>query len=73
VIAAPLLKHALTWKIAAVSLGIFGVTFHLLLIALLMKKVVAGDIELWFLGSALFLIVAIIAALIGFRTTGNQS
>ena len=73
VVAAPLLKHALVWKIAAVSLGIFGVTFHSLLIALLMKKVEAADIEPWFLGSALFLMVTIVAAVLGFRTTGNQS
>ena len=73
VIAGPLFKYALVWKIAAVSIGIFGVAFHSLLIALLMKKVEVADIEPWFLASALFLMVTIIAAMLGFRATANQS
>ena len=73
VIAAPLFKHALIWKFVAVALGVFGAAFHTLLIALLMRKLVPADIEPWFLGSTLFLIVAIIAAVLGFRTTGNQT
>ena len=73
VIAGPLFKYALVWKIAAVSIGIFGVAFHSLLIALLMKKVEVADIEPWFLASALFLMVTIIAAMLGFRATANRS
>ena len=72
VIAAPLFKYSLIWKVTAVSLGVFGAAFHAIFIALLIRKVVPTDIEFWFLGSALFLVVAIIAAVPGFRTTGNQ-
>ena len=72
VIAAPLFKYSLIWKVTAVSLGVFGAAFHAIFIALLIRKVVPTDIESWFLGSALFLVVAIIAAVPGFRTTGNQ-
>ena len=68
-IAAPLFRHVMSWKIAAVSLGVFGAAFHCLLIALLMNKIAAADIESWFLGSSLFLLIAVVAALFGFRTT----
>lgn len=72
VIAAPLYRKALSWKIAAFSLGVFGAAFHCLLIALLMKILGAADIESWFLGSSLFLLVAIVAALFGFRRSGTE-
>jgi len=72
VIAAPLYGNALSCKIAAVSLGVFGAAFHCLLIALLMKILGAADIESWFLGSSLFLLVAIVAALFGFRRSGTE-
>ena len=72
VIAAPLYRKALSWKIAAFSLGVFGAAFHCLLIALLMKILGAADIESWFLGSSSFLLVAIVAALFGFRRSGTE-
>lgn len=72
VIAAPLYWNALSWKIAAVSLGVFGAAFHCLLIAIMMKILGAADIESWFLGSSSFLLVAIVAALFGFRSLGNE-
>ncbi|MAI16487.1 MAG: hypothetical protein CMP94_03785 [Gammaproteobacteria bacterium] len=60
-IAGPLYGDALSNKIAAVSLGVFGVLYHLCLIALLLGSIGASDIETYFLGSTVLLFLHLVA------------
>ena len=49
-IAGPLAGQSLASKVAAVSIGLFGVLFHCLLVALFLGKIASADIETSFLG-----------------------
>ena len=60
-VAGPLYGDALSNKIAAVSLGVFGVLYHLCLIALLLGSIGASDIETYFLGSTVLLFLHLVA------------
>ena len=60
-VAGPLYGGALSNKIAAVSLGVFGVLYHLCLIALLLGSIGASDIETYFLGSTVLLFLHLVA------------
>ena len=60
-VAGPLYGDALSNKIAAVSLGVFGVLYHLCLIALLLGSIGASDIETYFLGSTVLLFLNLVA------------
>lgn len=60
-VAGPLYGDALSNKIAAVSLGGFGVLYHLCLIALLLGSIGASDIETYFLGSTVLLFLHLVA------------
>ena len=64
IVALPLLSDVTSWRIAGVAMGLFGLAFHCLLVMLLMGVIAASDIELWFLGTAIFLIVGVIAAVV---------
>ena len=60
-VAGPLYGDALSNKIAAVSLGVFGVLYHVCLIALLLGSIGASDIETYFLGSTVLLFLHLVA------------
>ena len=59
-VAIPLYSSSMPKKIAAVSMGLFGVIYQLMLLALWAGEINAVDIEGSFLGASLLLIVAII-------------
>ena len=59
-VAIPLYSSSMPTKIAAVSMGLFGVIYQLMLLALWAGEIDAVDIEGSFLGASLLLIVAII-------------
>ena len=59
-VAIPLYSSSMPTKIAAVSMGLFGVIYQLMLLALWAGEINAVDIEGSFLGASLLLIVAII-------------
>jgi hypothetical protein len=59
-VAIPLYSSSMATKIAAVSLGLFGVIYQLMLLALWAGEIDAVDIEGSFLGASVLLIVAII-------------
>ena len=63
--------EALSVKIAAWTLGVFGVIYHVLLITLLWGSMATSDIETWFLGVSALLIIVPIAMIFGFR--GSKS
>lgn len=60
-VAGPLYGDALSRKIAAVSLGVFGVLYHLCLMALLLGSIGVSDIETYFLGATVLLFLHLVA------------
>ncbi len=66
-VAIPLYSSSMATKIAAVSLGLFGVIYQLMLLALWAGEIDALDIEGSFLGASVLLVVAIISMAFEFR------
>ena len=60
-VAAPLYSEALSLKVCAISLGVFGVIYQLMLLALWRGDIVAVDIEGYFLSAAGLLMIAVVA------------
>ena len=65
--AGPLYGNMLTSKIAAVSLGLFGVSYHVALVAVFFGAIAAADIESYFLGTTLLLLAHVVAMAFVFR------
>lgn len=65
--AGPLYGDTLARKTGAITLGIYGVIYHVLLIMLFFGGIEAVDIEAYFLGTSLFLLVHIVAMAFVFR------
>lgn len=63
----PLYGPALATKISSVSLGLFGIIYHVLLLALWAGEIASADIESSFLGASLLLLVVIIAMAFQFK------
>ena len=68
-VAIPLFGSTLLSKVASVSAGLFGILFHIQLIALWMGEISAADVEASFLGVASLLLIVIIAMAVQFRQT----
>ncbi len=66
-VAIPLYSSSMATKIAAVSMGLFGVIYQLMLLALWAGEIDALDIEGSFLGASVLLVVAIISMAFEFR------
>ena len=56
-------------KLSSISLGLFGVLYQILLLALLAGGIAAAEIETWFLGVALLLILHVVLMVIVFKKT----
>ena len=70
-VAKPLFSSSLATKLASVTLGLFGVMYQLMLVALWAAEIATEDIEASFIGISLLLIIAIIA--MGFEFKKNRS
>ena len=68
-VARPLYQGRASTKVAAVTLGVFGLIYHAALAALLVGAIGAANIESWFIGIAGLLLIAVVAALFVFRTS----
>lgn len=68
----PLFGQTATTKVAAVSLGLFGLGFHALLGAYWMGAVAPADIEGYFLWPSVLLLIAVIAMVFYFKKAGNR-
>lgn len=68
-VAMPLFGSTLSSKVASVSAGLFGILYHIQLIALWMGEISAADVEASFLGVASLLLIVIIAMAVQFRQT----
>lgn len=66
-VAIPLYSQSMATKISAVSLGLFGVIYQLMLLALWAGEIDALDIEGSFLGASVLLVVAIVAMAFEFK------
>jgi len=60
-VAAPLYGEALSLKISSISLGVFGVIYQLMLLALWGGQIAPVDIEAYVLGAAGLLMIAVFA------------
>ena len=56
-------------KLSSITLGLFGVLYQILLLALLAGGIAAAEIETWFLGVALMLILHVVFMVIVFKKT----
>ena len=66
-VAGPLYNESISSKIAAVTVGVFGLVYHGMLVALLVGVVAAADIESWFLSVSGLLFILIVTMLFIFR------
>ena len=67
-VAGPLFKGSISSKTAAVGAGLFGCIFHGLFAMLFLGEVASAEIETYFLGSVVFLLLSIVAIVPQFRT-----
>ena len=67
-VAIPLYGQEITAKITSIALGLFGVIYQLMMVALFMGEIEAPDIEANFLGASLLLIVAVIVMIPNFKS-----
>ncbi|MEM1403366.1 MAG: hypothetical protein AAGG55_08555 [Pseudomonadota bacterium] len=68
-IAGPLFKGSLACKVAALSLGAYGVAYHLVFAGIAMGRVAASDVEGYALTSSALLIIAALASIPLFRNS----
>ena len=71
-VAKPLFSSSLATKLASVTLGLFGVMYQLMLVALWAAEIATVDIEASFIGISLLLIIAIIAMGYEFKKTSSS-
>ena len=71
-VAKPLFSSSLATKLASVTLGLFGVIYQLMLVALWASEIATVDIEASFIGISLLLIIAIIAMGYEFKKTSSS-
>jgi len=69
-VAHPLYDKGMSSKIAAVTVGVFGLLYHGMLAALLIGVIAAADIESWFLSVSGLLLILIVTTLFFFRDMG---
>jgi hypothetical protein len=66
--AGPLYRDTSSSKVAAVTLGVFGVIYQVLMVALFLGAIAPVDIEAYFIGASLLLVVHVVAMAFVFRT-----
>jgi len=71
-IAGPLYGETLKSNIASVSLGVFGVIYHLCLLVLLSGGMAPADIGTYFIGSSLLLFFHLLAMAFVFKSAGSD-
>lgn len=65
--AGPLYGDAVSAKIAALTLGVFGVVYQILMVALFFGAIASVEIEAYFIGASMLLIVHLIAMAFVFK------
>jgi hypothetical protein len=70
--AGPLFDKSVSAKLAAITLGLFGVIYQVLLIALLLGAIAPADIGTWFIGVSLLLLVHVVSMVTVFKSTESS-
>jgi hypothetical protein len=65
--AGPLYGDSASAKIAAISLGVFGAIYQVLMVALFLGAIASAEIETYFIGASLLLLVHIVAMAFVFK------
>ena len=68
----PLYGDSISSRVAAVALGVFGVLYQAMLVALLVGVIAATDITAYFMSVALLLLVVVIAMAFHFKAAMAQ-
>jgi hypothetical protein len=63
----PLYADSASAKIAAISLGMFGAVYQILMVALFLGAIASAEIETYFLGASMLLLVHIVAMAFVFK------
>jgi len=63
----PLYSDDMSSKVAAVTAGVFGIAFHVVLAAILLLALESADIETSFISVSTLLLILVVAMLIRFR------
>ena len=71
--AGPLYGDTKSAKIAAVSLGLFGVIYQILMVALFLGAIAPTDIEAYFIGASMLLLFHLVAVGFVFKRTMSSS
>lgn len=66
-VAVPLYGQAMTAKISSVALGVFGVIYQILMVALWFGGIAPEEINVYFLGAFLLIFFVIVAMLVNFK------
>lgn len=66
-VAVPLYGNGLAEKVSAVTLGLFGVVYHVMLVAFWSSQIASPDVEVYFLTPSLLLLIATIAMAFHFK------
>lgn len=66
-VAGPLYGDSASAKIAAISLGVFGVIYQILMVALFLGAIASAEIETYFIGTSMLLLVHIVAMAFVFK------
>ena len=72
-VAVPLYGEAVTAKISSVSLGLFGIIYQLMMVALLVGEIAPVDIELYFISVSGFLLFVVLAMIPNFKNAMSRS
>ena len=71
--AGPLYGNTKSAKIAAVSLGLFGVIYQILMVALFLGAIAPADIEAYFIGTSMLLVFHLVAIAFVFKRAMSSS
>jgi hypothetical protein len=66
-------KPGASSKIAAVTIGVFGLVYHSMLAALLFGTIATTDIESWFLSVSGLLLIVVVAMIFSFKGAMNSN
>jgi hypothetical protein len=70
--AGPLYGDSKSARIAAVSLGVFGIVYQVLMVALFLGAIAPADIEAYFIGASMLLLFHIVAMAFVFKEAMNS-
>jgi hypothetical protein len=71
--AGPLYGDSASAKIAAISLGVFGAVYQILMVALFLGAIASAEIETYFIGASMLLLVHIVAMAVVFRKSMSSA